>query len=55
MNYTFKAYQTTYKIITVEAEDESMAGEMAQRMLEEGEIRFDDEPWLAMEDGINPV
>lgn len=55
MKYTFKAYRTTYKIITVEAEDESMAGEMAQQMLEEGEVRFDDEPWLTMKAGINPV
>ena len=53
MKYKFKASQTIYKIVEIEAANEDTAYKIAQRMLEEGEIRFDDEPWLEMEMQIN--
>ena len=49
MKYKFKASQTIYKIVEIEAADEDKAYEKAQRMLDDGEILFDDEPWLEME------
>lgn len=53
MKYRFKASQTTYKVVEIEAMNEDEAYEKAQQMLEEGEIRFDDEPWLGMDVQIN--
>lgn len=52
MKYKFKASQTIYKIVEIEASNENEAEEKAQEMLEKGEIRFDDEPWLNMEANI---
>ena len=52
MKYKFKARQIVYKTIEVEAGDRETALEEAQRMLEEGEVRFDDESWLEMETDI---
>lgn len=52
MQYKFKASQTIYKIVEIEASNEDKAYEKAQRLLEEGEIHFDDEPWLEMEADI---
>ncbi len=55
MKYTFKVSQTVYKIIEIEANNEEIAAEKAQQMLEEGEIHFDDEPWLEMESRIKRI
>ena len=52
MKYKFKASQTIYKIVEIEATNEAEAEEKAQEMLEEGEIHFDDEPWLEMDANI---
>lgn len=49
MKYKFRASQTIHKIVEIEAKSEDEAFEEAQRRFEEGEIRFDDEPWLDME------
>ena len=49
MTYKFKASQTIYKIVEIEASSEGEAQEKIEQMLGEGEIRFDDEPWLDME------
>ena len=53
MKYKFKASQTIYKVVEIEAANEDKAYEKAQRLLEEGEIRFDDEPWLEMDVQLN--
>ncbi|MCQ2318262.1 MAG: hypothetical protein MJZ90_05030 [Bacteroidales bacterium] len=55
MKYIFKASQTIFKIIEIEADNEEKAAENAQQMLEEGEIHFDDEPWLEMETNIKRI
>ncbi len=55
MKYTFKVSQTIYKIIEIEANNEEKAAENAQQMLEEGEIHFDDKPWLEMETNIKRI
>lgn len=55
MKYKYKAFQTIYKIIEIEAATEIEAEEKAQEMLEEGEIHFDDEPWLDMETNIRRI
>lgn len=55
MKYKFKASQTIYKIVEIEAANEEKAYEKAQRMLDEGEIHFDDEPWLEMEVNIKRI
>ena len=49
MNYKFRVSQTIHKIVEVEARNESEAYEKMDELLEEGKIRFDDEPWLDME------
>ena len=49
MKYQVKVIQTINKNIFVEAESESAALEKAQTMAEEGEIYFDDEPYLDMD------
>jgi len=49
MNFKFKISQTLHKTIEIEAQDENAAYEKMDEMLSEGEIRFDDEPWLDME------
>ena len=49
MKYKFEVTQTIYKYIEVEASDESDASGMVDKMLGEGEIRFDDEPFLKTE------
>ena len=53
MKYKFKASQTIHKIIEVEARNESEAYEKMDELLEEGKIRFDDEPWLDIEVNYN--
>lgn len=55
MQYQVKVTQTTYKFISVEAENEYEALEKAQTMAEEGEIHFDDEPFLEMELNVDIV
>lgn len=52
MKYKFKASQTIHKIIEIEAKNEEEAYEKAQELLGDGEICFDDEPWLDMEADI---
>lgn len=52
MKFKFKASQTIYKIVEIEAANKDEAEEKAQEMLEEGEIRFDNEPWMEMEADI---
>lgn len=49
MNFKFKISQTHHKTIEIEAQDENVAYEKMDEMLNEGEIRFDNEPWLDME------
>ena len=49
MKYKFKASQTIYKIVEIEASSEDEAQEKIEQLLGEGEVRFDDEPWLDME------
>ena len=49
MTYKFRVSQTIHKIVEVEAQNESEVYEKMDEMLEEGKIRFDDEPWLDME------
>ena len=49
MEYFFKASQTIVKQIIIEAANKDSATEIALKMLENGEIRFDDEPYLPME------
>ncbi len=55
MNYRYKASQTIYKMVEIEATNEDDADEIVQKMLEEGVIRFDDEPWLDMETNIRRI
>ena len=55
MKYQFKASQTVYKIVEIEAANEDKAYEKAQRMLDDGEILFDNEPWLEMEVNIKRI
>ena len=49
MTYQVKAIQTIIKHIEIEADNESDAMEKVQTMAEEGEIHFDDEPFLDMD------
>ena len=49
MNFKFKISQTLHKTIEIEAQDEIAAYEKMDEMLNEGEIRFYNEPWLDME------
>ena len=49
MKYKFEVTQTIYKYIEVEATDENEAYGKVDKMLGEGEIRFDDEPFLKMD------
>lgn len=49
MSYKFKISQTVHKIVDIEAQDENEAYEKMDEMLNEGEIRFDNEPWLDVE------
>ena len=49
MKYKFEVTQTIYKYIEVEACDENEASSMVEKMLGEGEIRFDDEPFQKTE------
>lgn len=49
MQYQLQATQTIYKYFTVEADNEDQALEIAQNKVAEGEIHFDDEPFLKME------
>lgn len=55
MKYKFNATQTIVKQIDIEADNEDTATEIAQEMLENGEIRFDDEPYLPMECKIDLI
>ena len=49
MTFKFKISHTLHKTIEIEAQDENAAYEKMDKMLNEGEIRFDNEPWLDME------
>lgn len=49
MNFKFKISQTLHKTLEIEAQDENEAYEKMDEMLNEGEIRFDNEPWLDVE------
>lgn len=49
MTFKFKISQTVHKIVDIEAQDENEAYEKMDEMLNEGEIRFDNEPWLDVE------
>ncbi len=55
MKYTFEVTQTVYKYIEVEASNESEASDKVDKMLCEGEIHFDDEPYLKIECNIKPI
>ncbi|MBO4403323.1 MAG: hypothetical protein J5792_06570 [Bacteroidales bacterium] len=55
MKYQVKVTQTISKFFSVEADDEHDAFEKAQAMVEEGEIRFDDEPFLRMDMNVEIV
>lgn len=55
MKYKFRASQTIYKNVEIEAANEDEAYDMAQQMLEKGEIHFDDEPWLEMDANIKRI
>ena len=50
MNFKFKISQTLHKTIEIEVQDENAAYEKMDEMLNEGEIRFYNEPWLDMEE-----
>jgi hypothetical protein len=49
MKYIFEVTQTVYKYIEVEASNESKASDKVDKMLGEGEIHFDDEPYQKIE------
>lgn len=49
MKYEIKATQIICKYIYVDAQSESDAFEKAQKMVEDNEIHFDDEPYLNMD------
>lgn len=49
MKYRFEVTQTIFKYIDIEAQDEDEAYEAIEKMVGEGEIHFDDEPFLKME------
>ena len=49
MRYKFEVTQTIYKYIEVEAIDEDEAYDKVNKMHGEGEIHFDDEPYLKTE------
>ena len=55
MQYQVKAIQTIYKYFSIEADSRDDAFEKAQTMAEEGEIHFDDEPFLKMEVDVSLV
>lgn len=55
MKYKFEATQTIYKYYEVEAKSKEEALDKANQMLEEGEIHFDDEPYLKMECNVKPI
>lgn len=55
MEYKIQATQTIYKYFTVEADNEDDASEIAQDRVAEGEIRFDDEPFLKVETNVKVV
>jgi len=49
MKYRFEVTQTIYKYVDIEAHDEDEAYEKIEEMVGEGEIHFDDEPFLKLE------
>lgn len=49
MKYRFEVKQTVYKYVDIEASNEGEACEKIEEMIEECEIRFDDEPFLKTE------
>lgn len=49
MKYNIQATQTIYKYFEVEATHENDALEKAQTMVADGEIHFNDEPFLKMD------
>lgn len=55
MKYQFEATQTIYKYFEVEAGSEEEALNSAHQMLVEGEIHFDDVPYLKIECNIKPI
>ena len=55
MKYQVKATQICYKYFTVEANDEDDALEKAQIMADEGELHFDDEPFIDMEVNVEVI
>lgn len=55
MKYQFEVKQTLYKVISVEAASAEEACAEAQRLLEDGEVRFGDEPFLRMECDVRPL
>lgn len=55
MKYKFEVTQTIYKYIEVEASDESEAYGKVDKMLGEGVIHFDNEPYLKVECNIKAI
>jgi len=55
MKYKFEVTQTIYKYIEVEAADESEAYGKVDKMLGEGDIHFDNEPYLKVECNIQAI
>ena len=49
MKYKIQAKQTIYKYFEIDADNSGDALEKAQDMLCEGDVRFDDEPFMKME------
>ena len=55
MKYKFEVAQTICKYLEIEAESENDAFDRINDMLEEGVIRFDDEPFLKMECTVKQI
>ncbi|MBP3776547.1 MAG: hypothetical protein J6I37_06135 [Prevotella sp.] len=55
MKYKFEVTQTIYKNINIEAKSEREAMDKINKMLNKGEIHFDNEPFLKIECNWNLV
>lgn len=49
MKYKFRVSQTIYKQVEIEANDADEASDRIGEMIGDGDIHFDDEPFLQME------
>ena len=55
MQYKFEVTKKIYKYIVINAPNEDEALNIAEHQLSEGEIRFDDEPFLKTECNIRMI